>query len=1069
MSNKILLRYVESRSEQAFAELVREHIDLVYSAALRQVNGDPETAQDVTQAVFTDLARKAPRLTGHTSLTGWLYTSTRFLAAKARRADQRRRAREYQAHTMNQLLTPAEPDPSWDELRPVLDDVMHELSGADREAVLMRYFERRPLAEVGTRLGLSENAARMRVERALDKLREALARRGVTSTLSVLAVVISARAVSAAPLALVGQVAHTALAAGATGGLVLGWLKLGTLKWAGVCGLALVAGWLAWPRSPEAGRSRLVTAASVQEQPFAVAETTAGAAAKPAPAGESVVTSNKLVLQIISADNNKPVPNVELDYWVWLAGEVSHRKPLMTTRFGRCEVPVPRDTITRLILVSQADGFADTRLEWNPERGAIIPEAYTLKLARAFTIGGQVVDPDDKPVAGAQVGFNNESNPAGETFPESRNFGWPFWIVATTDAEGRWQINRLAKETVRTLYGSASHSNYTGSAMGFVSRAGETGQQLLAGTHVFKLGRAVSVDGIVVDHDNQPIAGAHVLVGAVSESGHRETKSRPDGTFHLDGCKPGKTPVTAEAKGYAATTMKLELEADSAPLRLTLKPGKVLRVRLVDSQGAPIRNAHVWLDTFQRGPIDDDSTPPVQANFSPRTDADGRIVWESAPDQELTFDFAATGFMRAGGVKLRPDGQEHVVTLSPGLTISGTVRDAATGKPIPRFRIVTGWPQFNPISGVTNEQWSSLDRFWLNFEGGRFHHVYEEPVLMSTPNPGFVFKIQAEGYASVVTRHVGIGEREATFDIALPSVSETSVTVLLPDGRPAANTDIGLVGPGASLRLIPGGFDRAGGLSGSSLLTTDEAGRFILPADSSVNRIIAAHPDGYAEATLAALTAEPTLRMLPWGRLAGTFLSGGRAAPGRALLIEHGAGDHQTISCDFTRYQVKTDSEGRFVFPQAPLGKHKLVELVQIKATPGGPGGIAWTHRPLLEVELRPGETTQVTLGRSGYRVTGHIGWPAGQSRAPNAQLFGIIQTDVAGASDPTGASRTVPATPRTAGSPKFYEFSETSDGTFTADDLPALASLSVPVNQPTSSRRGSPVPHSLSPCRLFP
>src|SRR6476659_6444752 len=102
MSNELLQRFVESRSEEAFAEVVRQHIDLVYSAALRQVNGDCTTAQDVTQAVFTDLARKASGLSLHTSLTGWLYTSTRFLAAKARRADQRRRAREHQAYTMNQ-------------------------------------------------------------------------------------------------------------------------------------------------------------------------------------------------------------------------------------------------------------------------------------------------------------------------------------------------------------------------------------------------------------------------------------------------------------------------------------------------------------------------------------------------------------------------------------------------------------------------------------------------------------------------------------------------------------------------------------------------------------------------------------------------------------------------------------------------------------------------------------------------------------------------------------------------------------------------------------------------------
>ena len=139
-TNELLRRYVDDRSEPAFEELDGRHIDLVYSAALRQVNGSVPAAHDVTQAVFTALACKAPRLTRHTSLAGWLYTSTRFLAAKALRAEQCRRSHEQEAHQMNQLLQSTDPDTTWQELRPLLDDAMHDLSASDREAVLMRLF-----------------------------------------------------------------------------------------------------------------------------------------------------------------------------------------------------------------------------------------------------------------------------------------------------------------------------------------------------------------------------------------------------------------------------------------------------------------------------------------------------------------------------------------------------------------------------------------------------------------------------------------------------------------------------------------------------------------------------------------------------------------------------------------------------------------------------------------------------------------------------------------------------------------------------------------------------------------
>jgi len=282
-TNELLRCYVADRSEAAFDELVRQHIDLVYSAALRQVSGQAATAQDLTQAVFTELAQSAPRLVRHTALTGWLYTTTRFLAAKARRAEQRRHAREQQAHMMNQLLQPAEADLVWQELRPLLDDVMHELNASDREAVLMRYFERQPLAKVGARLGLSENTARMRVERALDKLRAALAKRGVTSTVAALAGVLSERAVCVAPLELAGDVSYAALSAAAAGSSlgtgVLNFLASTQAKvLAGAAGAVLLTGLFVLPRLIPTAPT---TAASAQPATGSVAAPTAPAAPVP--------------------------------------------------------------------------------------------------------------------------------------------------------------------------------------------------------------------------------------------------------------------------------------------------------------------------------------------------------------------------------------------------------------------------------------------------------------------------------------------------------------------------------------------------------------------------------------------------------------------------------------------------------------------------------------------------------------------------------------------------------------------------------------------------------------------
>ncbi len=222
---ELLIIYAENKGEEAFAELVRRHLNLVYSTALRRVNGDGALAQDVAQTVFADLARKAEALAGRSVLTGWLYTSTHFAATKAVRTENRRRAREQEAHTMQELFREPPSGPDWDKLRPVLDEAMHELKEADREAVLLRFFEKRPLIEVGARLGLSENAARMRVERALEKLRGHLARRGVT-TAAAMSAVISANAVQMAPAGLAATLTTASLAGTATGTGTLAWLKI---------------------------------------------------------------------------------------------------------------------------------------------------------------------------------------------------------------------------------------------------------------------------------------------------------------------------------------------------------------------------------------------------------------------------------------------------------------------------------------------------------------------------------------------------------------------------------------------------------------------------------------------------------------------------------------------------------------------------------------------------------------------------------------------------------------------------------------------------------------------------
>ncbi|MES2697526.1 MAG: sigma-70 family RNA polymerase sigma factor [Verrucomicrobiota bacterium] len=216
---ELLRRYAEEGVEEAFAEVVRRNLDLVYATALRCVR-DGHRAEDVAQSVFIDLARKARALRTHPALVSWLYTSTRYAALKTLRAEQRRQAREQEAHLMHEMLSP-EAAPEWERLRPILDDILHELGERDREVVLLRYFRGLPFAELARTLKLNEGTARMRVERALDRMSGLLARRGISSTAGALGVALGGATAGAAPAGLAASVTGAALA-GAVGGGALG-------------------------------------------------------------------------------------------------------------------------------------------------------------------------------------------------------------------------------------------------------------------------------------------------------------------------------------------------------------------------------------------------------------------------------------------------------------------------------------------------------------------------------------------------------------------------------------------------------------------------------------------------------------------------------------------------------------------------------------------------------------------------------------------------------------------------------------------------------------------------------
>lgn len=204
---QLLREFVEGKSEDAFSAIVERHAGMVHGTALRLVH-DAALADEVSQAVFILLARKSAALPAGTVLAGWLYQTTRFVARSSLRAEHRRQQHHRDFASMNDH---AESSTTWEQIKPHLDDAIARLAVGERDALVLRFLEGRSFAEVGTALGTSEAAAKMRVSRALDKLRHAF-RPGAVLTVSALAAALTAHSTTAPPAAVISQITNATLA-----------------------------------------------------------------------------------------------------------------------------------------------------------------------------------------------------------------------------------------------------------------------------------------------------------------------------------------------------------------------------------------------------------------------------------------------------------------------------------------------------------------------------------------------------------------------------------------------------------------------------------------------------------------------------------------------------------------------------------------------------------------------------------------------------------------------------------------------------------------------------------------
>jgi len=602
--------------------------------------------------VFVRLANADPKLESDGALAGWLHRTAVHVSVDMWRAETRRSARE-QKHAVD--METAETEPVWAELAPHLDHALDQLSEEDRQVLLLRFFAKQRMSEIGRSLGIREDAVKMRVSRAIDRLRVQLKAGGVVCSVAGLGVLLTENSVQAAPAVLAAGIAGLKLAAPAVANGA-GLISSGTgAAVAAACAVGLLV-YLGWPSHPAARIEAQASAAppAPQAQSQAARATEAPASAPPPEAERSATISGKysLSLHVVDAETGQDIPNARIRASYFYEGGVPEAHNLQTDPSGRANIPKARlGGDPGMNVFVSAEFHVPRCLMWGRTR----VREYTMRLDRAIAIGGVVVDGAGHPVEGVNIEI---SAPGRAGIPEADH---PVFhggsSLVSSDAQGNWLCPYVPTdwESVKLSF---THPDFA------VTDVELSTAQLANNRIVIQPGFTIA--GIVTDTNGLPLAG--VSVRESHNWGRRAVSTKTDGagSFELRGLKDfypheheePSVNLAFQTAGYACQMETVKLLAPTNNVRIFLTPGNLFHGRLLDEDGYPIANAVVRTDAGNQG--------LVKFRWLTRTDRDGRFSWDSAPAEATLFWFEAEGFKTIRDLPLVPDGTEHQVVMKKG-------------------------------------------------------------------------------------------------------------------------------------------------------------------------------------------------------------------------------------------------------------------------------------------------------------------------------------------------------------------------------------------------------------------
>jgi RNA polymerase sigma factor (sigma-70 family) len=981
---ELLQAYARDRSEAAFGELVRRHLAWVYSVALRHL-GNAALAEDVAQSVFVLLARKAGSLRSGIPLGGWLFRTARFVANRAMRAERRRRSREETAASMIPSTTvPDENEAVWKQLEPYLDKAVADLSEADRQVILLRFYEKKPLLEVGRRLGLSEDAAKKRVSRAIQKLRAFLIRRGVAVGGTLLAGLLAEQTVQAVPTGLAASVLKIAAVGSSPAGVLPQLAKetLNAWRWttfkitggvtASLCGL----GWLCFVLASQF--PAISNSTGKPETVQRAGEPTTVAVSLAAQANPKTTAKGRFIhFRVLAKDSGEPVTGAPLAVNTVSDGGWKLRFDFSTAEDGSADIPYPPAAM-RLDVGVVASGWAARFVTWRTDSDPEIPAEYTLRVDRLTNfMSGWLRNAKGQPVANAVVEMEfGASDMAQEENPRERpGFVSPA-SVARSDGNGRWTC-ALVAPNARRVYGlRARHPDFAPTQIVSANSGDPEGTEaqslklLWSGKLVTTMNRGVALTGRIMTEDGKPIAQAQIVHDPGSfESIQAEANGQ--GWFTIQGLPPGDFDFIVTAPGFAQDYSKTNVIEGMEPVEIRLKPGGTLRLRLVDEDGNAVANGTVAL-TGPGGMY----IPGM--NYSAQSGPDGRVEWTSAPTDRMLNICASKqpDFAMSRGIPVKADGEEHIIQLRRVFVVTGRVTDARTGELIRgEIKAFPGYGQ-GEYSWFRGETRRSMEgTFQVYFGGG--------------PSP-WRFRIEAEGYSAFVSEQI----RPDSGDVMDVRLQPTDLlktvrgTVWRTDGQPAGGAQVALLTPEHSASLGRASFAQRSAVD-RLIVDADEAGKFAFPEEPNAALVVAVCSNGVARVPLGDLKAAMEIHLQPWGRIEGSIDASARNRPVDYVMVDDllAVNAPGCMRLDSQQFYSKPTEDGRFDFDFVPPG----LLCVWLSARKVEDPQVPPYHHPSW-IQVAAGEAAQVKIAETGYHVKGRFVLPGREGNLIKKPFYAVLE-----------------------------------------------------------------------------